>query len=489
MEKYKKYSFRKELKKICNKYPDKICIHDDIKNVKILYADLFKNLFSIQNFFKKKGIKRENLIISCLENSSINFQIFLSLMFFGHTYSPLTPDTTIEEFKKSSKISKNCFVLVSNGTNYSLIQYLEKNKIKLLNINQIKFNSKKNFSKKVNSNLIGKLILNSSGTTGEPKKILIQIDKLWTNGKLFSDLYSFINKKSIFLNFLPMSYLGGLFNLGIIPITKGGSIVITKQFSGNTFLNFWNLVFKYKVNVLWLVPTIVKGLLRFSENFENYKKMFKLEIPKACLLGTAPIDFKIKKKFEKVFGIRVYENYGTSETTFISAELEERSSDSKNTVGRILPWVKIKKNKNKYFNLNVKNPFQFQGYILEDILKTKRDDYFETGDICIFLKNRNLKIVDRIRRIVKRGGLMIPLQLIENYTNSINQIEESSSKKTKHEFYGESFEVYYKHHKDKPIEPEEVESIYKENFSKNYWPDEFIKVKKFKKTISQKIKI
>ena len=43
--------------------------------------------------------------------------------------------------------------------------------------------------------------------------------------------------------------------------------------------------------------------------------------------------------------------------------------------------------------------------------------------------------------------------------------------------------------KDKPIEPEEVESIYKENFSKNYWPDEFIKVKKFKKTISQKIKI
>ena len=84
---------------------------------------------------------------------------------------------------------------------------------------------------------------------------------------------------------------------------------------------------------------------------------------------------------------------------------------------------------------------------------------------------------------------MIPLQLIENYTNSINQIEESSSKKTKHEFYGESFEVYYKHHKDKPIEPEEVESIYKENFSKNYWPDEFIKVKKFKKTISQKIKI
>ncbi len=489
MEKFKKYSFRKELKKICNKNADKVCIHDDIKNEKILYADLFKNLFSIQNFLKKKGIKKETLIISCLENSSINFQIFLSLMFFGYTYSPLTPDTTIEEFKKSLKISKNFFVLVSNGTNNSLMQYLKKNKIKFLNINHIKPNSKQNLLKIRSPNVIGRLILNSSGTTGNPKKILIEIDKLWTNGKLFSDLYSFINDKSIFLNFLPMSYLGGLFNLGIIPITQGGSIVITKQFSGNTFLNFWSLVFKYKVNTLWLVPTIMKGLLRFSENFENYKKMFKLEIPKACLLGTAPIDFKIKKKFQKIFGIRIYENYGTSETTFISAELEDGLLSSKNTVGKVLPWIRIKKDKKKYFNLNVKNKFQFQGYILEDISKLKRDDYFETGDICVFLKNKNLKILDRVRRIVKRGGLMIPLQLIENYTNSISEIEESSSKKTKHEFYGESFKVYYKHHKNKPIEPEEVESIYKEKFSKNYWPDEFIKVKKFKKTISQKIKI
>ena len=174
MEKFKKYSFRKELKKICNKNADKVCIHDDIKNEKILYADLYKNLFSIQNFLKKKGIKKETLIVSCLENSSMNFQIFLSLMFFGYTYSPLTPDTTIEEFKKSLKISKNFFVLVSNGTNNSLMQYLKKNKIKFLNINNIKPNSKQNFFKIRSSNVIGRLILNSSGTTGNPKKSLLK---------------------------------------------------------------------------------------------------------------------------------------------------------------------------------------------------------------------------------------------------------------------------------------------------------------------------
>lgn len=489
MEKYKKYNFRNDLIKICHKFSNKICIYDDINNKEILYIDVLKNIFVIQNYLKKKKISNKNLIVSCFENSSKNFQIFLSLMFFGYNYFPLAQDTTINEFDKAIKISKNNYVLVSNGTDETLIQYLKKKKIKYLNINKIQFNLKKKIPEKIRHFSVGKLILNSSGTTGDPKKILINIDKLWTNAKLFSNLYSFINNESVFLNFLPMSYLGGLFNLGIIPITKGGAIVITKQFSGNTFLNFWNLVFKYKINVLWLVPTIVKGLLRFSENFENYKQMFGIRIPNACLLGTAPINFNIKKKFEKVFGIRIYENYGTSETTFISAELENKLLHSKNVVGQILPWIKIKKTKKKYFNLNVKSPFQFEGYISDKLSNLKSDDYFETGDICVLLKNKKIKIIDRLRRIVKRGGLMIPLQLIENYTNLIDNIEESASKKIKHEFYGESFVVYYKHFKNKPIEPEEVENIYRERYSKNYWPDKFIKVSKFKKTLSHKIKI
>ena len=489
MEKYKKYKFKTDIEKICKKHNDKVCIFDEINNKKISYKDILENIFHIRTYLQKKKITNNDCIISCIENSAINFQFFLSLMYYGYTYSPLTPDTTIKELNKALKISSNVFVLISDGTNQSLVDYLKKKKIKYTNINQVKFNSNNRIKKIKACNQTGKLVLNSSGTTGEPKKILIEIDKLWTNGKLFSNLYTFINKESIFLNFLPMSYLGGLFNLGLIPISSGSSIVITKQFSGQTLLNFWSLVFKYKINVLWLVPTIVKGLLRFSENFENYKKMFQIPIPKACLLGTAPIDLKTKKKFEKIFGIKIYENYGTSETTFISAELENQSFRSNNTVGKLLPWIKIKKDNKKNFNLKVKNKFQFEGYITEKISNIKNNDYFETGDICQLLKSKNIKIVDRVRRIVKRGGLMIPLKLIENHTNSIDGVEESIAQKIKHEFYGESFEVYYKHFEDMPLTSEEVENIYRENFSKNYWPDKFIEVNKFKKTISQKIKI
>ena len=254
-------------------------------------------------------------------------------------------------------------------------------------------------------------------------------------------------------------------------------------------LNFWSLVFRYKVNVLWLVPTILKGLLNFTENFINFKKILKPELPKACLLGTASIDLASKKKFEKMFSIKVFENYGTSETTFISAELEKKNIRSDYSVGQLLPWIKIKKNKKKHFDLTLKNPFQFEGYIKNNILKLEKFDYFQTGDICVLQKNKNIKIVDRKRRIVKRGGLMIPLKLIEDLASSIEGVEECLAKKVKHEFYGESFKLYFTESKKKIVSINKIENIFRNQFSKNYWPDEFIKVKNFKKTISQKIKI
>ena len=72
---------------------------------------------------------------------------------------------------------------------------------------------------------------------------------------------------------------------------------------------------------------------------------------------------------------------------------------------------------------------------------------------------------------------------------SIFGIEEASAKKIKHEFYGESFDLYYKLLKNSTISKNKIEEEYKEKFSKNYWPSNFFLVKKFDKTISGKIKL
>ncbi len=106
----------------------------------------------------------------------------------------------------------------------------------------------------------GKIIMPSSGSTGEPKAIVLDADRLWLSASAFLKFHQLENQQMRFWNYLPMSYLGGLFNLSLIPLAAGGSIYIDDIFNGKTFLTFWQLLNDLKLNTLWLVPTILRGL-------------------------------------------------------------------------------------------------------------------------------------------------------------------------------------------------------------------------------------
>ena len=43
-----------------------------------------------------------------------------------------------------------------------------------------------------------------------------------------------------------MSYLGGLYNLLILPLIANASVVVTSSFSGITFLNIWKIIERFK---------------------------------------------------------------------------------------------------------------------------------------------------------------------------------------------------------------------------------------------------
>ncbi len=53
--------------------------------------------------------------------------------------------------------------------------------------------------------------------------------------------------------------------------------------------NFWDIIKKYKINVLWVVPSIVRILIKLSRRNSEKNKSFSKNINLA-LVGTAPID-------------------------------------------------------------------------------------------------------------------------------------------------------------------------------------------------------
>ena len=475
--------FNSDLNNIFKKNKNKKALIDVYSGREITYGQLSERLKKIKKFILSYNIKHNDEVGSVLENSVQNIEFFLGCCYLNLTYFPQSCEITKYELENLLKYTNIKVFFVSNTTNFQIINFLKKKKIKILNIDYVDLKKIKNktYSKKSRSS--ANLIVNSSGTTGEPKKIVIDIERLWNSAKFFTKNYKFLNSKNVFYNILPMSYLGGLFNLSLIPLSLGATIVVDKQFSGNTFLTFWNKVKQYNIDILWLVPTILRGLLKLNKkirmNYKNYKVF-----PKACFLGTDTCYPREKKVFEKKFKIKIFENYGTSETTFISLETLETKKLNFNNIGKILPNVKCKIKNNI---LHVKSPYIFKGYYENKRIKhNDKKKFYNTGDIIEIIDKKYLIFKGRKREIIKKGGVLITLQEINSVFRSNPRVEESYAMPVKHEFYGEDYIIFFTT-KSKKISS--IKSSFRDLIPRYKWPKDIIHVKKLQKTSSGKINI
>ena len=112
--------------------------------------------------------------------------------------------------------------------------------------------------------------------------MLINTDKLWSSGYYFMKHHNLLDTPLRFWNYLPMSYLGGLFNLLLIPLITKGSSIISETFNGRTYLNFWQTIQKFDINAIWFTPSIVRGLSTFAQRMSEEERMEATKNIKAC---------------------------------------------------------------------------------------------------------------------------------------------------------------------------------------------------------------
>jgi acyl-CoA synthetase (AMP-forming)/AMP-acid ligase II len=301
-----------------------------------------------------------------------------------------------------------------------------------------------------------RIYLTTSGSTGDPRALVIDGDRLWSSGRAFCGVHDFLDSGARFFNILPMSYLGGLFNLGLIPLAAGASVVIAPAFSGRSFLSFWQDVERCDVNVLWLVPTIVRGLLSIAERTRRHDAVPGVPGVHACFIGTAPLDLATKEQFETLFDIPVLENYGLSETTFLTSEtLDTPSPRQEGSVGAVLPYVEldfaaaqtdepVAPDNSSLFHVRAKTPFMFLGYLTAGgALDAEVDDagFLATGDLGELVQDGLLVLGGRLRDIIKKGGYLVPLREIETLAERHPAVEEAIAVGLAHDFYGESYNL------------------------------------------------
>ena len=395
------------LQYIFDKYKDRDLFLSD-KSC-LTYKECYIIIEKILSYLISKGLKKNHKILISSENSIELALFYLAFLYNGNEVYILSSNLTSQTYNTIFSKTDFFLAIVDDRKKFKKIKSefvynLEKDKLMkhiMKNSRLYKIKPNKNFNKKV-------LNIYTSGTTSEPKKVSHSLNNLYGNAVAYSTKVK-ISKNHRFINFLPMSYLGGYYNLILIPFFNGSSIYIDKIFSFKTLGTIFNHLQKYNINTLWITPTICKMLVNNNISIKNIN-IIKDKI-KFAFIGMDTVDKSLKERFVDLYGIRILENYGLSETLFISTETNSTNSFD---AGRPLNKVQIIIDKNSN-ELQVSSPF---------IAKNYKNKMFKTGDKAKF--KRSIKIIGRIKDIIIRGGLNINPLDIENVLINYNGIREIS---------------------------------------------------------------
>jgi long-chain acyl-CoA synthetase len=292
------------------------------------------------------------------------------------------------------------------------------------------------------------VIMYTSGTSAKPKGLAHKLGRMFRNATAFASVQA-IDEDSRFYLTLSMAYMGGLYNLLVLPFLCGASVVVDHVFDARSSLNFWDKAKNNQVNTLWLAPTVLSILLRMDRGRTG--EDFCRNSVRHAFVGFAPLPLKVKDEFEARYGVRLIENYGLSETLFVTARSQESlyrdNPGGHGYVGEALSGVSLRIVSDEEESaapgidgeVQILTPDLMAGYLDAegDLLEMDASAWFPTGDVGHLDDQGSLFITGRKKDLIIRGGVNISPAAIEEALMHLDGIADVAVVSIPHELYGE----------------------------------------------------
>ncbi|MEE1477050.1 AMP-binding protein [Fusobacterium sp.] len=290
------------------------------------------------------------------------------------------------------------------------------------------------------------LMLYTSGTTGNPKGVMLKFDNILINVEGL-DKYNMFVQEDIVLALLPMHHIFPLLGSGVIPLAKGATIVFLKEMSSQAMVDAFQ---KYKVTMMIGVPRlwemlhqkimekinaskVTKGIFKLAEKIDNIsfsKKIFKKVHDnfggnlRFFVSGGSKLDPKIARDF-LTLGIKICEGYGMTETApMISfTPLNEIMPGS---AGKILPGIEVKIADDGEIIARGRNVMKGYYKRPEATAETiDKDGWIHTGDLGE-IKNNYLYVTGRKKEMIvlSNGKNINPIEIEQWIMGKTNLIQE-----------------------------------------------------------------
>ncbi len=152
------------------------------------------------------------------------------------------------------------------------------------------------------------LLMYTSGTTGQPKGVVLTHGNLIAGGNNTVAAHK-LTPSDRALCVLPLYHINGLCVTLMGPLVSGGSVIMPEKFSTSLF---WHQIRDNFCTWFSVVPTQISYLLHDQKNGEN--QTAGLTNVRFGRSASAPLSPDVQNAFEKRFGIAIIETMGLTET-------------------------------------------------------------------------------------------------------------------------------------------------------------------------------
>ncbi len=271
------------------------------------------------------------------------------------------------------------------------------------------------------------IILYTSGTTALPKGVILSVKSCLLNamGILHWQQLTQQDRCNIVL---PLHHINST-QFSLSTLIAGGTVILNSRYSVRLF---WEIIHRYSATITSIVPTILHDLLMKTKEYQAPSP--SVSTLKRICIGSAPVLPEETLRFYEVYGIRVTQGYGQTETALrvagVPIDTDEsvyRSLVKSNTIGMtlannhlaIMDLDNTEKNEGEEGEICISGPILADGYLNnpEETASAFKDGWFHSGDVGYWKMIDGRKyffIIGRLKEIIIKGGVNISPSAIED---------------------------------------------------------------------------
>lgn len=449
-----------------SRFPERRCFSSYSPELFLTYKEALDAILGVSNHLVSLGVEHGDKVAVTGKNSPEWAIAYLAILYAGATVIPLDYQLKIEEIDGLMKFSGVKILFVdeerfdlqdadgSVGLQKKISLSTEKPDY-ILDIQEPAFRERTMPS---SSDLAA--ILFTSGTTGNPKGVMLTHDNLVSDCFLAQghmDLF----ETDVFYALLPIHHSYTMLAVFIEAISVGAEIVFGKKLIVKQILKelkeakvtmflgvpmLFNKLLKGLMNGIREKGVVVYGLIRFLMSVSGFikkvfkvnpgKRMFKgllaklsLDTNRICICGGGPLPSSTFKMFNQL-GIDFVQGYGLTETSPILT-LNPIYAYKEASVGKILPQTQLRvidTDARGIGEIVVKGPMVMQGYYKNkeatDAIFTE-DGWLKTGDAGYIDNEDYVYLTGRTKSlIVTEGGKNVFPEEIEDEFQLFDEIEQ-----------------------------------------------------------------